>query len=70
MIVASTTSSFNNCKISGKNPGINTDTSVIDLTMKISGKVWVDGSVGKENQYDGKSGEGDTPMSNVKVSLS
>ena len=52
-----------------KNPGINTDTSVIDLTMKISGKVWVDGSVGKENQYDGKNGEGDTPMSNVKVSL-
>lgn len=52
-----------------KNPGINTDTSVIDLTMKISGKVWVDGSVGKENKYDGKNGEGDTPMSNVKVSL-
>ena len=53
------------------NPGLdpNKDEKNVDLTMKISGKVWVDGSVGKENQYDGKNGDGDTPMSNTKVSL-
>ena len=52
-----------------KNPGINTDEPVIDLTMKISGKVWQDNEEGKENKYDGKNGDGDTPMSNVKVTL-
>lgn len=53
------------------NPGIKEvpNPPTIDLTMKISGKVWVDGSVGKENKYDEKYGDGDTPMSNVKVSL-
>ena len=53
------------------NPGLdpNKDEKNVDLTMKILGKVWVDGSVGKENQYDGKNGDGDTPMSNTKVSL-
>ena len=53
------------------NPGLDPDKNQtnLDLTMKISGKVWVDGSVGKENNYDGKYGDGDTPMSNVKVSL-
>ena len=53
------------------NPGLdpNKNQKNVDLTMKIGGKVWVDGSVGKEDKYDGKYGDGDTPMSNVKVSL-
>ena len=53
------------------NPGLdpNKNQTNVDLTMKIGGKVWVDGSVGKEDKYDGKYGDGDTPMSNVKVSL-
>ncbi len=53
------------------NPGLdlNKNQTNVDLTMKIGGKVWVDGSVGKENKYDGKYGDGDTPMPNVKVSL-
>lgn len=53
------------------NPGLdpNKNQKNVDLTMKIGGKVWVDGSVGKEDKYDGKYGDGDIPMSNVKVSL-
>ena len=60
----------NNIKLP-TNPGLDTgkNQTNVDLTMKIGGKVWVDGSVGKENKYDGKYGDGDTPMSNVKVSL-
>ena len=60
----------NNIKLP-TNPGLdpNKNQTNVDLTMKIGGKVWVDGSVGKENKYDGKYGDGDTPMSNVKVSL-
>lgn len=60
----------NNIKLP-TNPGLdpNKNQKNVDLTMKIGGKVWVDGSVGKENKYDGKYGDGDTPMSNVKVSL-
>ena len=60
----------NNIKLP-TNPGLdpNKNQKNVDLTMKIGGKVWVDGSVGKEDKYDGKYGDGDTPMSNVKVSL-
>ena len=60
----------NNIKLP-TNPGLDTgkNQTNVDLTMKIGGKVWVDGSVGKEDKYDGKYGDGDTPMSNVKVSL-
>ena len=60
----------NNIKLP-TNPGLDTSKNQknVDLTMKIGGKVWVDGSVGKEDKYDGKYGDGDTPMSNVKVSL-
>ena len=42
----------------------------IDLTFELGGRVWVDGTVGKENDYDGLfNKQTDTPMSNVKVSL-
>ena len=60
----------NNIKLP-TNPGLdpNKNQKNVDLTMKIGGKVWVDGSVGKEDKYDGKYGDGDTPMSNVKISL-
>ena len=60
----------NNIKLP-TNPGLdpNKNQKNVDLTMKIGGKVWVDGSVGKEDKYDGKYGDGDIPMSNVKISL-
>ena len=42
----------------------------INLTFELGGRVWVDGTVGKENDYDGLfNKQTDTPMSNVKVSL-
>lgn len=42
----------------------------IDLTFELGGKVWVDGTAGKENSFDGLFNEGtDTPMSNVNVTL-
>ena len=42
----------------------------INLTFELGGRVWVDGAVGKENDYDGLfNKQTDTPMSNVKVSL-
>ena len=60
----------NNIKLP-TNPGLdpNKKETNVDLTMKISGKVWQDNEEGKENKYDGKNGDGDTPMSNVKVTL-
>ena len=42
----------------------------LDLTFELGGKVWVDGTAGKENAYDGIFNTAtDTPMPNVKVSL-
>lgn len=42
----------------------------IDLTIKIGGKVWVDGEAGKESKYDGQfNGSQDRAMSNVTVKL-
>lgn len=42
----------------------------IDLSMKLGGKVWVDGTAGKESKYDGQFiNSTDTPMSGVKVVL-
>lgn len=41
-----------------------------DLSCELGGKVWVDGTAGKENSYDGIfNSQTDTPMPNVKVSL-
>ena len=42
----------------------------IDLTFELGGKVWVDGTAGKESNFDGLyNTTTDTPMSNVKVTL-
>ena len=42
----------------------------IDLTFELGGRVWVDGSVGKESAYDGLyNGGTDKPMKNVQVTL-
>ena len=42
----------------------------IDLTFELGGRVWVDGTTGKENNFDGIfNTQTDTPMPNVKVSL-
>lgn len=42
----------------------------VDLSFELGGKVWVDGTAGKENSYDGIfNSTTDTPMPNVKVSL-
>lgn len=42
----------------------------IDLRIKLGGKVWVDGTAGKESKYDGQFiNSTDTPMSGVKVVL-
>lgn len=43
--------------------------SIVDLTIEFKGTVWVDNQEGKESEYDGKYGEGDTPMSGVTVKL-
>ena len=44
--------------------------SEIDLTFELGGRVWVDGTTGKENNFDGIfNTQTDTPMPNVKVSL-
>lgn len=45
-------------------------TGDVDLTFELGGKVWVDGTAGKESNYDGYyNSSTDTPMSNVKVTL-
>ncbi len=42
----------------------------IDLKIKLEGYTWVDGTAGKESEYNGKKGDTqDTPMSGVKVIL-
>lgn len=42
----------------------------IDLTMELGGRVWVDGTSGKEDKFDGIfNPQVDKPMPNVKVSL-
>ena len=42
----------------------------IDLTFELGGRVWVDGTAGKESAYDGLyNGGTDKPMKNVKVTL-
>ncbi|MGN1326464.1 MAG: SdrD B-like domain-containing protein, partial [Clostridia bacterium] len=42
----------------------------IDLTFELGGTVWVDGTAGKESNFDGLYNTAtDTPMSNVKVTL-
>ncbi len=43
--------------------------SIVDLTIEFKGTVWVDNQEGKKSEYDGKYGEGDTPMSGVTVKL-
>lgn len=43
---------------------------LIDLVIKLEGYTWVDGTAGKESEYNGKKGDSqDTPMSGVKVIL-
>lgn len=54
----------------GNIPGTPPGDTPIKLTFELGGRVWVDGTVGKENDYDGLfNKQTDTPMSNVKVSL-
>ena len=44
--------------------------SEIEFRIKLGGKVWVDGTSGKESTYNGQANdEQDTPMSNVRVIL-